>query len=416
MSYIEKLGKNKFYNLFIFILFLSLIIGFMFNENSTGGAYQDYIIHDQISNSFVLNFNTTFFNYDELKTRHSPIIPIFFGYFKILNISDFFVRFLNLFNAILLIIIFYKCLRIIFKNIKEIKLFFFCCILFLSPTVRSLAIWPDSHLYGLIFFLISIFYYLKFRITRKSSRFKYVILNILFLALCSYIRPSFAIFSIFFFYEYFKEFKFSKKIVIIVFLNLLLSAPAFYYLFILDVMFLSTHANSNIDILTRLNLSNKIMIISSIILFHLLPILFINFRYFKNKFLDFKSYDFLIIAILSFIFIYFFNYKSEFTGGGIFFHFSSMFNNNLIFYFIFILSFIFLLTIIKNNPKNLIIFILLLLMNPQLTIYHKYYDPLVLIVALLLLDIKLKDNIFKSKNLLIFYLHSFLFLFLNIIK
>ena len=38
-----KNNKNKLTIIFIFFLYISLLIGFIFNENSTGGAYLDYV-------------------------------------------------------------------------------------------------------------------------------------------------------------------------------------------------------------------------------------------------------------------------------------------------------------------------------------------------------------------------------------
>ena len=38
----------------------------------------------------------------------------------------------------------------------------FVSLIFLSPTFRSLSIWPDSRLSGLLIFTIGIFFYLKF--------------------------------------------------------------------------------------------------------------------------------------------------------------------------------------------------------------------------------------------------------------
>ena len=154
-------------------------------------------------------------------------------------------------------------------------------LLLLSPTVRSLAIWPDSHLYGLIFFLISVFWYLKFLINK--NKFIYIFLNILFLAIASYIRPSFCLFSIYFTFNYYKNFNLNYKFYLIILINFLLALPAFYYLFILDIMFLTSNAVSDINLYIRLNPANKLLIISSIIFFHLIPIMILKFQFFKIK-------------------------------------------------------------------------------------------------------------------------------------
>ena len=62
------------------------------------------------------------------------------------------------------------------------------------------------------------------------------------------------------------------------------------------------------------NLANKIMIISSIILFHLIP--FIFNKVFFEKIKEFvKKYAFFLILFF-FLNLYFFDYTPSFTGGG----------------------------------------------------------------------------------------------------
>lgn len=54
-------NKNKLEITFVFILYISLLIGFFLNENSTGGAYLDYLNQKKISQDFAGNFYKTFF-------------------------------------------------------------------------------------------------------------------------------------------------------------------------------------------------------------------------------------------------------------------------------------------------------------------------------------------------------------------
>ena len=72
----------------------------------------------------------------------------------------------------------------------------------------------------------------------ENKKLKNCILNIIFCAMSAYVSPNFAVFSIFYFYKFFSFYKFDKtKLVIIILLNLILSIPAFYYLFVLDINF-----------------------------------------------------------------------------------------------------------------------------------------------------------------------------------
>ena len=82
MSYIKKIKNEKFFISLILLVNISLLIGFYLNEDSTGGAYLDYSVHNQISEKFSTNFKKTLLEYDQLKSRHSPAVPIFFSLFK----------------------------------------------------------------------------------------------------------------------------------------------------------------------------------------------------------------------------------------------------------------------------------------------------------------------------------------------
>lgn len=236
------------------------------------------------------------------------------------------------------------------------------------------------------------------------------------MAIASYIRPSFCLFSIYFTYNYYRNFNFCNKLYFIIFINILLALPAFYYLFYLDIMFLTSNAVSNVNLNIRLNPANKILIISSIIFFHLLPILIIKFQFFKDKIKEINFYEIILVLFLFLILLYYFNYELSFTGGGIFLHLSLFFDNIVLFHIICLFSLFFVYLLGKNSLDNSLILIILILINPQLTIYHKYYDPLVLIVFFLLININMKNLNFDLKKISLFYFHSLFFLILNIIK
>ena len=418
MSYIKKIEKEKFFILFILLLSLSLFIGFYLNEDSTGGAYEDYIIHNRITENFFTDFKKTFLNFDQLKTRHSPIILIFFSTFKFLGINHDTIRFFNLFLVYVMIYFFYRALQLLYKQTDNKILLLFSFLLILSPTIRTLSIWPDSQFFGIFFFVISLFIFLNFQNCKKNKKLYFASLNILVLAICSYIRPSFSLFSVYFFWFYLKEFHLTKKLFFLFFLNLFLSLPAFYYLFILEVMFLKSSTINDLSFFTRFNPANKILIISSIVLFHALPFIYIKFRSISKKFMDLKLYENLIILLIFLFCVFFFNYEKNFTGGGIFFHFSNLFNSNIVFFIFAYIGLIFIYILSKFSITNLSIILILFLGNPQLTIYHKYYDPLLLILFLLLFvfNLNLNNHIKNKKYLLFFYIHSVLFLLMSINK
>ena len=133
--------------------------------------------------------------------------------------------------SLFLPIFFYFSLKPNFKIENNAVLFFISSLIFFSPTFRSLSIWPDSRLFGLTFFTLSIIYYLKYD---EQKKIKYCYLNIIACAISSYISPNFAVFSLYFFYKYFLAYQNDyKKILNIIIFNFVLSVPAFYYVFYL---------------------------------------------------------------------------------------------------------------------------------------------------------------------------------------
>ena len=141
--------------IFLLFLYLSLIISFILGENSTGGAIQDYLNQKNASQGFASEFLKTLYEYDTFETRHSPVLIIFLSLFEKFNLPDDLIRLIHLHLCLFLPFIFYKCLTIKFSEIDRKILLFLSSLIFLSPTFRSLAIWPDSRLLGLIFFTLS---------------------------------------------------------------------------------------------------------------------------------------------------------------------------------------------------------------------------------------------------------------------
>ncbi len=249
----------------IFILYLTLLLGFYWGEDSIGGAYFDYQSLRHLNYKFIDDFFGTLINYDSLGHRQSPIQYIIFSK---LSSSEILNRIIFLHFCLLAPIFFYKSLKIINKSTPKKYLKLISGTLILFPTFRSYSIWPDPHMFGTVFFLISIYYFLKFKYSTKLN-FKYSLLNILFLSIAAYISPNFGVFSFYFFYEYFKKYKLNKEIIIIAFCNIILSLPFFYYLFFLDINFIFENKEWDIgyNFLSFTNFSNKFIIINSLIFF-----------------------------------------------------------------------------------------------------------------------------------------------------
>ena len=379
---------NKSRNVFILvtILFLSIIFSYIILEDTLGGAKHDFTFHEKFVILFAEDFKNTFRDYGkgELLARNSPIFYIVLSFIYKSGIELDKIKYLNIISIPLLIYPFYSCLKIQFKNIDRNLLIFLSFIVLLSPTVRSLIVWPSPILYGFIFFLFSVKFYLEFA-NRKKIKLQNALKNTFYLALASYITPNFSVFVIFFLYKFFLEFKISKKFFYIVVLNCLLAIPAFIYYFINDFYFFEVTVRE-VGLNVKLNIFNKIVIILSLIFFYYIP--FINRKLIKNLFNSLKELNRHYILILFFLIsVYFFNFPIGNFGGGIFYHLSQfIFANNIIIFVVFFLA-IFLFQEAKLiNFNNLLIFLCLILYNLQVSIYHKYFDPLLLIIILCLIS------------------------------
>ena len=298
----SKFIKEKFLDLFLFLaLYLSLLIGLYLNEDNLGGAAHDSIYHFKISEKFNENFLKTFNEFGDLEqTRNSPVFWIFLSL-----LSNFFsyktIQLLNTFLIFPFTYFFYKCLKIKYKDINSIYLIILSSYLFLSPSLRSLLIWPYSLSWGLFFFVISIYYFLKYQNDLNLFNSLKIILSLI---ISSYIYPSFSVFYLFYIYKIFNSSPNKNTFFITLIISLVMSIPCLYYIFTRDVI--SSFQDSQgvgVSLGKSFNLSNKILIISTICFYALLPI--INFQKLIKKILIIEKKKILIIIIFCFINFYF---------------------------------------------------------------------------------------------------------------
>ena len=404
--------KNKFFFIIPILFLLSLFLSVLYGEDTLGGAKYDYFYHEKYFTLFSENFYKTFSEYgNNFEVRNSPIFYIFFSFFVKLGIEIENLKYVHLLVIIPLSIFFIKCLNLKYSNIEKKTQAYLISILFLSPTVRSLCAWPYPFLWAICFFLISIFYFLKFQKSNSSKqKIKYSIFNIIFLALSSYITPNFSVFTIYFFYFFFQNFKFSKELFFLILINLILALPAIYFSILKDFYFLKNEVYL-INNYIKYNPANKIIIITSIIFFFFIP--YISIENLKKKIYKLKILNRTIIFLILFILlnIFFFNF-SKGAGGGIFFHISQyLINNSSILFIVFICSLFIFKFHEMFNLNNFLLFVILILYNPQFTTYYKYFDPLLFFLLLFLFQFHKIINLnLISKKFIMLYLF---FLFIN---
>jgi len=399
--------KIFIYLLFIFLFFIGLVL----QINPSGGAKYDYQLFEIVINDLSVNLDLDYIINFFRSYYHSPVFYIFASIIFKLYPNFFFIKILNILISFLLPYLFYLILKIKYK-INNLYIFLFSLIIFFSPYFISAALWLHGDNLSLVFFSLSIIFYLK---TKKNNSLTNPMLSFLFLAFCCYIRYYYCLFSIYFLYSFF--FSLTRiKFLYLLFFNLILSLPALIFLH-----FVSIKGNLFIfDNYLSFNYFSNFFVISSIILFYLIPIFFLNYRkifFFYNKNYSLPLILFLffsIIAILENIFnLSLINLSNN--GGGIFVKLSRLLNLNtnialliLSFFTLLILNFVF----IKKKFENYFLLFIFFLCFPNIVIYQKYLDPLFLIFFFGLIK---SDFLFQSlskKKINIFITHTYFLLFL----
>ena len=151
------------------------------------------------------------------------------------------------------------------------------------------------------------------------------------------------------------------------------------------------------------------------IFFYLIPFIItkiINY----SKIFTFKNV--LLATVIFLILIINFNYDYNLSGGGIVLRFSNLvFNNNILFFVFCFFSIIFLISIINFNFFNILLLVLIILNNPQYTIYHKYFDPFLIICFFSVFNFKIiLNNIYVFRNILFINFYFLTFLIFNSLR
>ena len=179
---------------------LTIFLGMYLNEFSGGGAEYDFNIHLNTIKYFDAGIIEALKNYGDMENLHSPIFIIFLKYLIYYDLT--WARILYIIICSTSSIIFYLCLKEKLNSKPSLILFCLAQLLFVSPYFRSLMIWPGDESVSILFLLLSILFYFKFEKNKfNNKKFIYLSLNVLLLAICSYFRPTYSFFSIFFFLQ-----------------------------------------------------------------------------------------------------------------------------------------------------------------------------------------------------------------------
>lgn len=396
MNLLLNCKKKKIFYLFLYI---TLVIGFLLNEDTIGGSKYDWQIISNVIESFTLDPIKTFKNYYDFSISHYPYYYIFVSQIYKISNSILLTKILILHLNLILPFIFFLIIKIKY-NYKNNYLIYLPGIFFLSPSFRSTAIWTLNDNIALIFFSLSILFYFKSLIEKSKKKIIiYIILNVLMLAFASYIRQYYSIFSIYFFFQFLQKYNY-KIITLYIITNLLLAS------FAIKSTFFSTNLNYSFNFFSP-NLFNNLGLSITIFIIYLIPI--ISNKHFVSKTINYycKKKKLLILSLLiSLIISTFFDYKLAY-GGGIIYKIFYGLNANL-YFTILIFSLLFLLFFFSSDYKNnSVLFLCLLLCFPTSSIYQKYFDPLSLILIFTLFNSSFTKTYINNLNYNINYLYLY---------
>jgi hypothetical protein len=387
------------------LLSLSLFVGLYFGEDSSGSG--GHIADFNNTWQLVLNFQKSLFIDFTKWISIFPLHYIILSKIQILVQDKYLLRLLHCSISLVIPYLFYVCLKNKFEKIDKNLLFLFSLIIFLLPSFRSGAIWANSQITGLIFFLFSLIFFTSWMKKKDFSRINLdLFLQIVFMSLAVYTRQLYAAVFLYFVFIYYKKLKFK----IFILSNIII------FLFALPGIFLVL----NFPVLLGLTFDsrhyNSILVNSSIISFYLIPIYFSLFFDKKINF-NFKDKKIIIASIFSLfitlIFSQYFNYNFR-LGGGFFLKLSIIIFDN--FYLFFISSFIglFLISLLSFEDKdNFLLIALLILAFSGFYIAQKYFEPIFLLLLFIVLETKISYKFFSNFKHIYFYYGYILIYFIS---
>jgi len=392
-----------------FLLSLSLFLGFYFGEDSSGSG--GHIADFNNTWQLVLNFQKSLF------IDFSQWIIVFPLHYIILSLiqnvaqDKYVLRFLFCITSLIIPYLFYICLKNKFEKENINKLYFFSLMIFLLPSFRSGAIWANSQITALIFFLISLIFFTNWIKIKNTNNLDFnIFFQILFMSLAVYTRQLYALVFLYFVYVYYKKLKL-KEFFLASSIIFLFSLPGFFMVINFSLTLSTSFSN---------NFYNSVLVNASIIFFYMLPIysfLFLNNKIslsFKNKK---KVISLIFLLIFALILIHYFNYNFK-MGGGFFLKLSIiLFDNFYLFYLTSFAGLFFLMLISFEKIDNLLLVLLLLFTFSSSSIFQKYFEPMFLIMFFTIFETKIVYKFFSSfKNIYFYYSYILIYLGVSIIN
>ena len=396
----DIIKKSTFGKITFVLLSFTLLLGFYFNEDASGGGsaadfYNTWGYNIALKDNILVDSTPW--------TFHFPLHHILLSRLHYIISDEYWIRFFFCIVSISLPFLFYRNLRYKYKEVSDNKLWLLSSLIFILPAYRYSAIWANDHITAYIFILLSTLNFLKWENEKDKNNLNLnIFFQCFFLSLAVYCRQYYALLFIYFLFIYFKELSIKNFIIISGFV-FLLSIPGI--LIVINQSDLVTLAKTN-------KFDDGLLINSSIISLYTLPIFFLIF--FENKKFSLKNTKtsaMIISAFISIILVYVlakeFNYDYK-VGGGFFLKLSLIiFKNKILFYFMSFIGFMTLIYLSLENKRNLILILLLIfVLSVPAYNFQKLFEPLFLFLFFIIFNSKLPREFLNNyKNLIYCYFY-----------
>jgi hypothetical protein len=376
---------------------LSLFVSFYFNIDSagSGGFISDFrITWPLVERPF--NFHTDFDIKFPLHYLIASLIYFLVGDKELLRVTYCVI-------AIFAPFLFFVCLKKKYTYINENNLFLFSLIIFLLPSFRSAAIFPNTQITGIFFFLISLYFFLNWEIKKEFNHInRDLFLLIFFMALTVYVRQLYAMIFLYFVLVFFSKQNiktFIQSCLLIAFFAL----PGVIFVYFWPMILKATF---------DYKIYNSLLVNSSIISFFLIP--FFSIIYLFEEKISFKKKEiFFLILVTVFVLlcsnIFDYNYL---LGGGFFIKLSKLvFGNLYFFYLTSIIGFLLLFILCQESHFNSLIIIILLFSFSAYIIFMKYFEPMFIFILFFLIKTKFTGLFLQNKrNIYLYHLYFLIYL------
>jgi len=400
--------KNK--TLIYFLIYLTFIISFIFGENSSGGSQKDSLYMNFFQSQITSNIKEGIIFFLEGGTAHTPTFYIIKSIIiNSLNKLSSDIIFLSI--GFLIPFVFYTILKKQFRGCNKKLLFGISIVLYLSPYLRSSAVWATNDNLAILFFVLSISKFITFT-KSQNNNLKDIFLCSLYIIIAIYIRQYYLLIILLYTFLLFRKISI-KNFFYLTIVSFILLIPGILYTYNFFIINYDETFKRGEGFVYP-NVLFNLFVFFTMYLFYIFPFFFQikNYKKIKDFYNNKKFYILIMVVIFSLLFFYYDFSAKDNLGGGAFYKIYQLIDSKLFFVFSAFMGMLLILLTINLNLKNLIILCIFLFMFPFAIVYQKYYDPIMIIIFFSFIESNLIHyNIkFEKINMIFVYIYFLSFL------